>query len=125
MDQLHLKVTQIKSETRNAATIFLEKTDGKPIKYEAGQFLTLIIAPRGIELRRSYSFSSTPNLDEFVSVTVKRVPNGEASRWLLDHLQIGQRLVSLPAAGRFTVKTDSDCSRQFFFIVAGSGIVPV
>jgi ring-1,2-phenylacetyl-CoA epoxidase subunit PaaE len=125
MDQLQLRVIQIKRETRNAATIILERADGKALLYKAGQFLTLLIVPKGIELRRSYSISSTPHIDNFVSITVKRIPNGEVSRWLLDRLRAGDLLISLPPAGRFTIETHFDRSRQFFFIAAGSGIIPV
>jgi ring-1,2-phenylacetyl-CoA epoxidase subunit PaaE len=124
MDQLQLKIIRIIPETKNASTFVIERSDGHPLHYEAGQFLTLIVTPKETQLRRSYSFSSTPLFDDFISITIKRIANGEASRWLLDHLGSGDNVVSLPASGKFTVETNIEQSRQFFFIVAGSGITP-
>jgi ring-1,2-phenylacetyl-CoA epoxidase subunit PaaE len=125
MDTLQLKVRDILPEGKDAARIFLESADGYPVVYKAGQFLTFIFRRHGRELRRSYSISSTPGIDERISITVKRIPNGEISRWLLDHLRPGNLLIAAPPAGRFTVETNSQYQRQFFFIAAGSGIVPV
>ena len=125
MDQLELKVIQVRKETQDAATILLKRSDGLPILYEAGQFLTLLFSRNGQDLRRSYSLSSAPGIDEYTSITVKRIPNGEVSRWLLDTVQPGDQFLSLLPAGRFTLSTNSHARRQFFFIAAGSGIIPV
>jgi ring-1,2-phenylacetyl-CoA epoxidase subunit PaaE len=125
MDQLKLKVRQIVRETTDTATIFLESADGKKIIYDAGQFLTFIFNREGHEIRRSYSFSSAPETDEFPAITIKRIPNGAISRFLLDHLQKGDILTALPASGRFTIDTGASLKRQVFFISAGSGIIPV
>jgi ring-1,2-phenylacetyl-CoA epoxidase subunit PaaE len=125
MELLHLKVIRIIPENDHAATILLESLNGKPVVYEAGQFLTLVLLINGKEQRRSYSISSTPGIDDFLSITIKRLPNGQVSRFLLDHLKIGDTLVSLPPAGRFTIQTDLNNERQIFFIAAGSGITPI
>jgi ring-1,2-phenylacetyl-CoA epoxidase subunit PaaE len=124
MDLLHLTVTGIIPETRDAVSIRLEPERGE-INYQAGQFLTLIFPQRGAEIRRSYSFSSTPGIDPFCSITVKRIANGEVSRLLSNHLSAGDSLISLPPAGRFLLETDPELNRQIFFLAAGSGIVPV
>ncbi|MBS1934632.1 MAG: iron-sulfur cluster-binding domain-containing protein [Bacteroidetes bacterium] len=125
MEFLQLKVTDIIRYGKDAATIILQNTVNEKISYNAGQFLTFIFKHKDSELRRSYSLSSNPDIDKHLSVTVKRVVNGEISRYLLDHLQIGELLTTLPPAGKFTIKTNQDFERQFFFIAAGSGIVPV
>jgi ring-1,2-phenylacetyl-CoA epoxidase subunit PaaE len=125
MELLHLKVIRIIAENDHAATILLETPDGKPVVYQAGQFLTLVLLINGKEQRRSYSISSTPGIDDFLSITIKRLPNGQVSRYLLGHLKIGDTLVSLPPAGRFTIQTNFINERQIFFIAAGSGITPI
>ncbi|HTR28804.1 MAG TPA: iron-sulfur cluster-binding domain-containing protein [Puia sp.] len=116
------RVTAILPETADMKTIFLERRSGEPVPYQAGQFLTLLFDVHGRELRRSYSFSSAPSMDAGPAITVKRVVNGEISRRLLDHLQVGDVVVSLPPAGRFTLDVDADFH---VFIAAGSGLVPV
>lgn len=117
------KVTGIRPETADCKTYFLEPMDGLPVPYQAGQFLTLLLPHEGHELRRSYSISSTPEVDASVSLTLKRVVNGEVSRWLLQTLQVGDTLRSLPPAGRFTL--DSQVDTDLFFVAAGSGITPI
>lgn len=103
-DRLLLRVVAIRSEARDTATILLERADGAPLDYQAGQFLTFLFSFGGRELRRSYSFSSAPGIDATPSITVKRVINGEVSRYLLDHLRVGDELVSLAPAGRFVLE---------------------
>ena len=95
--------------------------DGAPIEYHAGQFLTLLFTIHAHELRRSYSFSTAPDVDSIPAITVKRIPNGEISRYLLDHLQPGDTLTTLPPAGRFLLEPTT----KLFFLAAGSGLVPI
>jgi len=125
MDFLQLKVSKIIRETKDTITIQLYNADGLKIPYEAGQFLTFIFNQGNNEIRRSYSFSSTPGIDEFMAVTVKRVVNGQVSRFLLDHISKDEVLTSLPPSGRFTIDTNPALQRQIFFIAAGSGITPI
>lgn len=139
-----LNVVGILAAAADTATIFLQRKDGRPLDYQAGQFLTLILAINGRELRRSYSFGSAPGVDEVAFITVKRVINGEVSRYLLDHLRVGDELRSLAPAGRFVLeekeksqgkedaitemakgRATGSGGRRLFFIAAGSGMVPV
>jgi len=121
MDTWTLRVIDIRPEAHNTKIIFVERTDG-PLSYRAGQFLTILVNIYGREHRRSYSFSTTPGIDPVAAITVKRVPNGEVSRYLLDHLRVGDILHTLPPAGRFTLDNAAD---TLIFIAAGSGIVPI
>src|SRR5258708_40012266 len=121
MNELVLKVKDIMPEAKDTITILLERVDGRPLEYRAGQFLTFLLVAGVRELRRSYSFSSTPGIDPTAAITVKRVTNGEVSRYLLDHLRVGDELVSLPSAGRFVLEG----APWLFFIAAGSGMAPV
>ena len=125
MELLDLTVTEIIPETREANTYVLQCADGKPVPYEAGQFLTLLIPFNGHEVRRSYSMGSTPGTDAKLYITVKRKENGEISRHILERWQVGTKVSSLAASGRFTVDTIPGQSRHYFFLSAGSGIVPV
>ncbi|MHA4811242.1 flavin reductase family protein [Flavitalea flava] len=124
MDLWRLKVTGISPEAKDTITIFLERADGIILAYQAGQFLTFLFCIHGRELRRSYSFSSSPGIDNRASITVKRVINGEVSRYLFDHLKIGDELTSLPSSGRFVLPLEKE-DGWLFFIAAGSGVVPV
>ena len=103
---LYLRIVRITPETGPAAqpetlSYFLEPVDGQPVTYQAGQFLTLLITYNNHEVRRSYSLSSLPG--EALRLTIKRVQNGEISRYLHDTLRVGDILTSLYPAGRFTL----------------------
>lgn len=125
-DSLKLRIVRIKPEigpsTRpEAISYFLQSVDSQPIFYQAGQFLTLVLTHNGHEVRRSYSLSSAPG--EPLQLTIKRVVNGEISRYLLDTLRVGDVLTSLRPAGRFTA--DEQSENDIVLIGAGSGITPL
>ncbi|HXH71351.1 MAG TPA: 2Fe-2S iron-sulfur cluster-binding protein [Mariprofundaceae bacterium] len=57
--------------------------------YQAGQFINLI-RPSD-ELIRSYSLASTPE-EPFLELHIRRVPEGQMSNWVFDHLQAGDEV---------------------------------
>lgn len=125
MEFLELIVKEVIPETKEAISYVLESLDGSAIRYEAGQFLTLLVEFNGHEVRRSYSMGSAPGIDERLFITVKRKENGEISRHILEHWKPGTRVKAVPPSGRFTIETSPDQERHIFFLTAGSGIVPV
>ena len=149
MDTLRLRVKAIQPESTGTKTIFLERMDGQDLVYKAGQFLTILFSFHHRQLRRSYSLSTAPGIDPVPAITVKRVQNGEISRYMLDHLHVGDELTCLLPAGRFTLDSLSPllsatrkparrvllepatgeprepASPPLLFIAAGSGIVPI
>lgn len=122
---IHLKVIDIIEETNQSKTFVLDHISGKQIDYKAGQFLTFVFSKHDMEERRSFSISSTPLLNEPLSITVKRLDNGEYSRKLIDNTVVGDELVTIGASGFFTLPEDFSSYRQIFFFAAGSGITPV
>lgn len=123
MEHLQLRIKNIRKETNSSKSYFAEEVSGKKIEYKAGQFFTLLVNLHGKEVRRSYSISSAPGVDEDIFFTIKRIENGELSRYLLDYMQVGDVITSLPPSGRFTI--DSAESKLAVFISAGTGITPV
>jgi ferredoxin-NADP reductase len=120
---LQLKVEAIKWETSDTATFFLNEINGAKIAYQAGQFITLIFSHHRDEIRRSYSLSSSPH-EDFLSITVKRMENGEISRFLLTKIRVGDILTALAPAGKF-IEANPDSTKDIFYFAAGSGITPV
>lgn len=120
-----LRVRQIIVESDDIKTFVFEKPDGGNLAYEAGQFLTFLINLHGHEIRRSYSISSAPATDEFPSITVKRISNGEISRFWIDFVHEGDIFTVLPPSGRFTLGKPNGSSRDIILIGAGSGITPL
>jgi ring-1,2-phenylacetyl-CoA epoxidase subunit PaaE len=122
---LEFRVKEIIHETPDTRTFVLALTDGATLPYQAGQFLTFLLDVNGHEVRRSYSLISAPGVDEFPAVTIKRVANGEISRYWHDHVQVSTPLRTLPPAGRFILEPTDGQPRDVVLIGAGSGITPL
>ena len=118
-------ITAIKDEAVGVKTFILEANDGKPIPYTAGQFLTFVFSHHHKEERRSFSISSNPELNEPLSITVKRIDNGVFTRYLIDRAKPGDVLYTTGAAGLFTIPEDIGIYEEVFFIAGGIGIAPV
>lgn len=120
-----LRVVAIVKETSDTKSFVLECTDCT-ITYKAGQFITFIFKGRnGRQVRRSYSISSSPDLNEPLTVTVKRIPNGEFSRMLIDRTREGDILETIGASGFFVLPENTAGLKRIVFMAAGSGITPV
>jgi ferredoxin-NADP reductase len=114
-------VTRIVKETADAYTLVLAPHE-TPFPYRAGQYSTFQVKVDGEELYRSYSMSSAPETDTELTTTIKRVPGGKVSNWLLDNVAEGDELVMTRAAGTFCLDS-SDAPLLGFS--GGSGITPI
>ena len=74
---------------------------------------------------RSYSMSSSPEVDGELEVTVKRVAGGMVSNWIADALSAGDTLESTRPAGVFCLGPGGDRPRDVMAYAGGSGITPV
>lgn len=122
-----LRIKAIKEETSDTKSFILENIGSKKLYYEPGQFLTFVFEHySGEEVRRSYSISSSITLNEPLTITVKKIPNGEFSRKLIDQTAVGDLLYSIGASGLFTLPHLDQLSKAHFcFFAAGSGITPI
>jgi 3-ketosteroid 9alpha-monooxygenase subunit B len=113
-----VEVARVIPETTDAATFVVDA----PFTYDAGQFLTFRLHIDGAPHVRCYSMSSAPAVDAELRVTVKRVPGGVVSNWMIDALRAGDVVEAQAPAGFFRL-TDGDGDLVLF--AAGSGITPV
>lgn len=121
-----LRIRQVIQETADSKSFVLEPTDELPLHYQAGQYLTFLIEHNGHEVRRSYSMSSAPSVDDYPTITIKRVDNGEISRYWMDEIKEGSLMKTLLPAGRFTPeKQNKEAPYDLILIGAGSGITPL
>ena len=121
----HLKVKEVIRETADTVTISFWHPLNEMIKYESGQFLTLIPVINGQKVRRSYSMSSSPHAETSPAVTVKRVTDGLVSNWLNDNVKEGDFIEIMEPMGHFKITPDARNSRTVVLIGAGSGITPL
>jgi 3-ketosteroid 9alpha-monooxygenase subunit B len=117
----HATVPRIIKETADTRTYVLAPHD-TPFPYRAGQYCTFKVHVDGEDLYRSYSMSSAPETDSEMAVTVKRVPGGKVSNWMLDNLVEGDDVTITRAAGTFCLAPTSVALLGFS---GGSGVTPI
>lgn len=119
-----LEVVDVIEESEDARTFVLAVPAAlrDQFAYRSGQFLTVRCAPDDGELERCYSLSSVHGLDEHLRITVKRVPFGPVSNWMIDRVRKGDRLPVMRPAGVFVARDDD---RDLSLFAAGSGITPI
>ncbi len=121
---LSLKIRQIVKETPDTVTVYFEQPEPF-LEYKPGQFLTVILDIGGKEVRRSYSLCTSPYVDPYPGITVKRVKNGVVSNYLNDQLRPGKTLEVMKPLGNFTSSFHSHNKNHFVMITGGSGITPI
>ncbi|GAA5026911.1 phenylacetic acid degradation protein [Marivirga lumbricoides] len=119
-----LTVREVINEAKDAIVIVFEQPEWE-FKYTAGQFLTLITDIQGESVRRAYSLCTSPLVDEYPAVTVKRVENGRMSNHLNDNLKAGDTLKVLEPMGNFTTEVSTEKKRHLIMFAGGSGITPM
>lgn len=119
-----LKVARVVEETAEATSFVLDIPDElRPaFAYQSGQFCTFRVPVDGQAHVRCYSMSSAPAVDTDLRVTVKRVPDGLVSNWMIDHLGPGDPVEVSPPAGFFRL---DDSPGDVVAFAAGSGITPI
>ncbi|MDR2274002.1 MAG: ferredoxin--NADP reductase [Sphingobacterium sp.] len=120
-----LRIAKIIPQPNNNITFQLDSPNGDYPSYKAGQFITLSFLFGDREVRRSYSFNSSPDHNEPLSITVKRVENGEISRLLHHTIVEGDVVQAMEPQGLFTYEPDPHNVRTLFLFAAGIGITPL
>ena len=117
----HATVSRVIKETADTRTYVLAPHE-TPFPYRAGQFCTFKVHVDGEDLYRSYSMSSAPATDTEMATTVKRVPGGKVSNWMLDNLVEGDEVTMTRAAGTFCL---TNTSVPLLGFSGGSGVTPI
>jgi ferredoxin-NADP reductase/MOSC domain-containing protein YiiM/ferredoxin len=117
-----LRVAEIRRESSTITSFLLVPTeDAAPTPVAApGQYLTVRVRPDAdVQLTRSYSLSDVPD-ERGYRISVKR--EGAGSRYLHDHVQVGDLLDVAAPRGNFVLRTGT---RPVVLISAGVGATPV
>ena len=118
---LRARIVAVHAETADAATIEL-----KPGKdwagHVPGQYIRIGIDVGGRRHWRAYSLTHGPRADRHISITVKAVPGGVVSEFLVHRAKPGTLVHLEQAAGEFVL---DEAHHKLLFVTAGSGITPV
>jgi ferredoxin-NADP reductase len=119
-----LVVADVVDETADTRSFVLDVPAGlaETFAYTAGQFCTFRSTIDGEQVVRCYSMSSSPEIGEPLTTTVKRVPGGRMSNWMNDVLSAGDTIDVMRPAGLFVLR---DTDEPIVAFAGGSGITPV
>jgi ferredoxin-NADP reductase len=121
---MSLRVDELVRETHDTVTMRLTDKDdgGRPFDFYPGQYLSLRfddLAEKPVV--RSYTMSGSPCQTDHIEITVKKIPGGLVSSYIVDQLLVGQHIRALGPMGAFAIK---DEAQELFMIAAGSGVTP-
>lgn len=122
---IKVKVDSVTPLTAEAVKITFQQTEGAPLSYYSGQYLTLIANIGGQEVRRAYSLCSSTAANELPAVGVKLVSGGAMSPYLVKELKAGAELEILPPMGNYILEPTPLKTRHIVLIGAGSGVTPL
>lgn len=94
-DRQYVKISEIKIWDNNCKsfTFVPDETRGttKLAYFQAGSYVSLFVDIKNQKLNRPYSISSSPReaLEGKYTITIKRVPGGVVSNYMLDHAKVG------------------------------------
>ncbi len=122
--RLTFRVAEVIDEAPGTRTLRLVSAEGRPLPpFQAGQYIALFVEVDGIRTSRPYSISSPPNQRGYYEITVRRVPDGLVSGYLLDRVEPGAVLEGSGPAGNF-YHNPLFHARTMVCIAGGSGITP-
>jgi ferredoxin-NADP reductase len=122
-DTLRGRIVAVNPETRDAVTLVIRPGRGWT-GHMPGQYLRIGVDVDGVRLWRAYSLTSTADRDDgCITITVKAIPGGKVSEYLVRRARVGSIVHLDQAAGDFHLPTPAPA--HVLFVTAGSGITPV
>lgn len=120
-----LTIKSITPQTEQAICIAFDLTadQQESFQYQPGQHLTIRHLTEDGEIRRCYSICS--DIQEDISIAIKKIDQGQFSTWANDHLKAGDQLEIMPPQGIFFQKAAKTGGQNYLGFAAGSGITPI
>jgi ferredoxin-NADP reductase len=116
------RIVSVVPETSESATIVL-KPGRDWSGHVPGQYVRIGVDVDGVRLWRTYSLTHGPRADGCLSITVKAIPGGVVSNYLVHRSQVGEMLQLEQAEGEFVLP--QPLPPKLLLVTAGSGITPV
>lgn len=114
-------VARKERESEVITSFYLQPDDDGPLMdFTPGQYITVLLNIDGQPIRRNYSLSDAP-AQAYYRISVKREPNGVASNYLHDNVEIGSSLELLAPCGEFLLR---EATRPLVLLTGGVGITP-
>ncbi len=95
---------------------------GEALRYWPGQYVMVGDARAGAP-PRPYSIANAPRNDGELTLLVGRIPDGQTSGWIHDHVSVGDRVTIAGPYGTFIGDPGTDT--PVLCLAAGSGLAPI
>lgn len=118
-----MRCVRVIDETWDVKTFVFAAEQPLMFFFKPGQFVTLELEIDGEQVMRSYTISSSPSVPYSFSLTIKKLPGGQVSSWMHDHMNQGDELIVHGPVGRFNVIDYP--SDKYLFLSGGVGITPL
>jgi len=116
------RIVAARKLTPGVRELVLERADGQPFRYEAGQWVNLVLhLPEG-EIKRAYSIASAPTGSPRFEIAVTRVEGGPGSEYL-HRMDEGAIVHAIGPHGLFT--RDPADPTPALFVATGTGLTPL
>jgi CDP-4-dehydro-6-deoxyglucose reductase len=117
-----IEIRSIDTLAPSVKSFVFERTDGRPLAFEPGQWLNLILPMPASEIRRAYSIASAPDGTPRFELAVTEVTGGPGSGYLCG-LGPGARLRAVGPQGFFT-RSPADANPSLL-VATGTGVTPL
>ena len=118
-----LELARTERQTHDCVTHRFRVVGNEGFHARPGQFLMFDWLFDGQRVTRCYSISSSPSQRGFIEITVKKQPQGSASRFLNERTQPGLTVEATGPFGRFYF--DETRHKKIALFGGGSGITPL
>jgi ferredoxin-NADP reductase len=128
-----LRCIAISTEAPGVKTFRFAAVSGAPIRFHAGQFITLRLplppsAETGGDVWRCFTIASSPLQDTAIDLTIKtqggaHTINSSGTAWMHHALAAGMTLKAMPPAGPFCLTQPPET--PLLLVSAGSGATPM
>jgi ferredoxin-NADP reductase len=116
------RIVSVRPETDASATLVI-KPGRDWAGHVPGQYVRVGVDVDGVRLWRTYSLTHGRRPDRCISLTVKAIPDGVVSNYLVHRARPGQMLQLEQAEGEFVLP--QPLPGKLLLVTAGSGITPV
>ncbi|AJI56781.1 oxidoreductase NAD-binding domain protein [Francisella philomiragia] len=122
LEKFELELVSFKDITDNVRHFAFKRTDGKPLNFIAGQFITFLLTDEEGNLkRRSYSLGSLPTDNMLLEIGITYVKGGIATDTFFN-MKVGDTTPAMGPAGRLVLKDEQ--INKLVLVGTGTGIVP-
>ena len=100
--ELRGRIVSVTAETAESATILI-KPGRDWTGHLPGQYVRIGVDVDGVRLWRTYSLTHGPRADRCISITVKAIPDGVVSNYLVHRARAGEMIQLEQAEGEFVL----------------------